>query len=258
MSLFRPRAIGTLSKEYSFDLPVYNLRTVYEARRAYPGAGMLLLSAILPRQSGPRTDLAAYYVAAVDAAWLKDATQADFFKAQAPKFARGSLLEVALVFPDGEQFVETAQQAIAAARGAGVPLVLGVSIMHDPKKIALLASEEGICAVSVSQPVPWELQSAEIRKIFFRTVQSPIGDDAKTFLSGKYLLPLVLEFVGQLSRSGMMVPSIIRGGVVSPSGLARAQAGGCRGVVTDTLVSVRPWYAYIVHALARKLFNTKK
>lgn len=117
--------------------------------------------------------------------------------------------------------------------------MLVVSVLIPPGDLAEMMKNSDCDVVLISGEIPWSSLSNEVQKLFFRTTNSPFKNGG--YVSGKYVLPLIVEWVRQVKRGGFQKPIFVGGSVIrSRDALSLLEAGVSAFVLRDA-IALRPW-----------------
>ncbi len=138
-------------------------------------------------------------------------------------------------------YKEEAKELLAAAASLGAPLVLMVSILLAPEDASDIMLDPNADALLLSDSVAWGDLPERAQKVFFRTKVSPLASVGGGVVRGKYLLPLAVEWVGQLKRRFIAKPIITAAGVLRPGDVNALKEAGVSAVALDAVRILRPW-----------------
>jgi dihydroorotate dehydrogenase len=132
--------------------------------------------------------------------------------------------------------------ALDVAADLGVPLMPKLSVLA-PIPVALDAARHPACdALCVSNTVPWGALSDRIDwKGLFGSHVSPLADLGGGGLSGRPLLPLVVEWVREAVAAGVRAPINAGGGILRADDVDELVAAGADSVFIGTMAMLRPW-----------------
>ncbi len=135
-----------------------------------------------------------------------------------------------------------------------VPLGVRFSVLTPPDVVGDIVRLLQCDALFVAESVPWHSLTPESRKVFFRRETSPFPKDAG-FVLGKYIVPLMQEWVRQLRRQGIRKP-IVGVGALRPSDVGAYKDAGVSALVLGAGIRVLwPWNIFGVIRRARKVFT---
>lgn len=148
-------------------------------------------------------------------------------------------------------------EELAIASELGVPLVPKLSIILSPEIAADIMQDPNCDGINISNAVPWKDISPEIREMFFHTTESPLEKFGGGAVSGKYLLPLVVEWIRQFrhQHQGIAKPIIAGGGILRASDIDSLVEIGATAISPGTVSILRPWNLKSIIARANKLLK---
>ena len=190
---------------------------------------------------------------------LKEAVQ--LIKKELPNFKSKIGLQINFSCPntghDQEMLAGEIHEALAIASELAVPLVPKISIVLSPTIAADIMSDSNCDAIAVSNAVPWKDVSPETLKMFFQTTDSPLARFGGGAVSGKYLLPLVVEWIRQFrhQHQGIAKPIIAGGGILRAGDVDKLVEIGATAISPGTITILRPWNLKDVIARANKLLK---
>jgi dihydroorotate dehydrogenase len=163
-----------------------------------------------------------------------------------PSFAAPVALAIDLTpfLDETEQpaFKEEVLGVLAMLVPLSVPLVPVVSISLAPDVATDIMSDSNCDGLWLSGDIPWSAFPERARKVFFRTERSPLEKYGGGAVSGKYSMPLVLEWLHQRQRQiGGVKPVIADGGMLRPKDGEELLAAGAAAVVFGPVFVLRPW-----------------
>lgn len=127
-----------------------------------------------------------------------------------------------------------------AWRLPGVPLVAKVNLFWTRTAVEVLVTSPHLAAISVSNTLPWGSSYAIDWEGLFGPV-SPLFHLGGGGLSGRPLLPLVEEWVSDRRNTGIKVPIIAGGGVLSKLDALRLLDDGADAISLGVVAILRPW-----------------
>ena len=152
-----------------------------------------------------------------------------------------------------EDTIRDIAESVARFKKTTIPIVLQLSVLTAPDLVSDIVDACEPDALVAAPSVPWESLSEEVRTVFFRRKESPFTDASSVF--GKYVVPLVCEWVRQVRRQGVATP-IVAGGVISRKEIIQLKEAGVSALGKDSLAAIlRPWNVYAIRARAQKLFS---
>ncbi len=142
---------------------------------------------------------------------------------------------------DQRVLAEEIHELLAIASTIGVPLVPKISVLIAPDIAGQILRDPNCDALCVSNAVPWKDLPPEVRKVFFQTQTSPLERFGGGGISGKYLLPLVVQWLDQFRKFNPGKPVIAGGGILRPRDVDELAAVGASAVSPGSVVMLRPW-----------------
>lgn len=174
---------------------------------------------------------------------LKEAVS--ILRAEMPNFKSKFGLQINFSCPntghDQRELVGEIQDALKEAAALGVPLVPKLSVVIPPSLAIQILEDPNCDAIAVSNSIPWSDVPDGVRKLFFRSERSPLERFGGGAVSGKYLRPLVTEWISQLRRMGCRKPIIGGGGILHAKDVNEFVEAGASAVSPGTIVMLRPW-----------------
>ncbi len=173
-------------------------------------------------------------------------TAVAMLKDELPKFKAQVGLQINFSCPNTghaqEELVKDIHESLAIASVLNVPLVPKISVLIPPEKAGEILRDPNCDALAVSNTIPWSDLSEEVRRVFFRTKKSPLERFGGGGISGKYLLPLVTQWLLQFKRfNAMHKPIIAGGGILRPRDVDVLVEAGAKAVSPGSVVMLRPW-----------------
>ena len=154
-----------------------------------------------------------------------------------------------------EELADEMLEALSILNKLGVPLVVQVGVGIAPATAAEILACKECDALAVSAPIPWSEVPENVRKVFFRTQKSPFESLGGGAVSGKYLLPLVVEWVRQFKRLSPGKPVIGGGGILRSKDLDELLESGVAAVSLGSVFMVRPFNVSSIIKRATKLLK---
>ena len=156
-----------------------------------------------------------------------------------------------------EEFAAEVPEALGILAAIGVPLIVKVGVGIAPVTAAEILADKNCDALAVSNPIAWSELPENVRKVFFRQVKSPLARSGGGAVTGKYVLPLVIEWVRQLKRLSRGKPVIGGGGILRPKDLDELIESGVGAVSLESVFTLRPWNVRRIINRAKKLLVSK-
>jgi dihydroorotate dehydrogenase len=140
-----------------------------------------------------------------------------------------------------EELVKDIHKSLQIASELGIPLVPKISVLIPPDKAKEIISDPNCDAIAVSNTISWNDLPENVRRVFFRTQKSPLEKFGGGGISGKYLLPLVVEWVRQFKKFSGGKPIIAGGGILRPHDVDALVEAGADAISPGSVVMLRPW-----------------
>jgi hypothetical protein len=131
--------------------------------------------------------------------------------------------------------------------------MVSVSLLCPPERARELLEDPKIDALVLVDTIAWADMPEYARKVFFGTTASPFPDGGR--VSGKYLLPLAIEWVRQLRRQFVQKPIFTGAGVLRPCDVVALKEVGASGVRFGTARMLRPWNVWRIRRRASTVFK---
>ncbi len=144
-----------------------------------------------------------------------------------------------------------------------VPIVPKISVTTNVETATKIAEHPACDAISVSNTVPWGMLPDKIDwKKLFGSDKSPLekrfGPNNRGGLSGKPLLPLVIDWVTEAIQSGFPKPINAGGGILSKEDAIALIEAGAKSVSLGSVAFLRPWrVAGIIRAVHKEMDKDK-
>jgi len=133
------------------------------------------------------------------------------------------------------------KEMLAIASVLNIPLVPKLSVIIAPEVAADILRDPQCDALAISNTIPWKDFPERARKVFFRTDKSPLERYGGGGVSGKYLLPLVVEWMKLFSRQGVGKPIIAGGGILRAKDVDALVEAGATAISPGSITMLRPW-----------------
>ena len=147
------------------------------------------------------------------------------------------------------------RELLAAAASLGVPLIPKLSILLGPEDASDIMLDPNADALFLSDAVAWSDLPEKAHKVVFRTKVSPLEKAGGGMVRGKYLLPLAVEWVGQLKRRFMGKPVITGAGMLRPRDVDMLKHSGASAIAMGVAATLRPWNVRRIVRRAKKVFS---
>jgi len=138
------------------------------------------------------------------------------------------------------KLISEIREGLTVAGTLGIPLVPKVNVTFPHDVIMSLLTCNDLDAICVSNTIPWGHESIDWQKLFGTTV-SPLAHFGGGGLSGKPLLPLVVEWIRRLRQMGFSKPIIGGGGILSVADADSMIEAGADAVELGSVAMLRPW-----------------
>jgi dihydroorotate dehydrogenase len=175
---------------------------------------------------------------------------------QAPFF-----LQVNLSCPtsghDPAELISEAVEMLETARFADVALMPKFSIASAPVEAILELGKHPACdAICVSNTIPFGWPGINWKKVWGTDV-SPLQKYGGGGLSGRYLKPLVCDWIARLRDAGFTKPINGGGGIFSTEDISDYCEAGANSCFLGSVVPLRPWRVQSLIRYANGLYWRK-
>jgi dihydroorotate dehydrogenase len=184
------------------------------------------------------------------------------FKKELPKFRTQVGIQLNLSCPNTEhQLDELETETVSALHKLSVlnvPIDLKVNIFFS-NKILKLVSDERLCdVITVSNTIPFGSRLIGLNWFeIFSSDASPLQKYGGGGLSGKTILPYVLERISGLRAIGVDIPIKGSGGIMQPDDVNRMKHAGADAIEFATAAMLRPWRVKKIVKRAEEIFQQK-
>lgn len=143
---------------------------------------------------------------------------------------------------DPSKLADEALEALSIAEVIGVPLIPKFNVEIPVELAAMISQHQSCDAICVSNTIPWGKFPEWInwKKIFGSDV-SPLAHLGGGGLSGRPLLPIVLNWVERFREIEPIKPLIVGGGILSQEDAGRAIRLGASMISLGSVYILRPW-----------------
>jgi dihydroorotate dehydrogenase len=133
--------------------------------------------------------------------------------------------------------------AIVARILPGLPQVPKLSVTMPPKAAKKIADNKYCDGLCCSNTVRWGELPDQIdwKQFFDKSGKSPLEHLGGGGLSGKPLLPLVIEWIRQVRAEGVYKPIIGGGGILGPKDAIAIRQAGANAIAVGSMSMLRPW-----------------
>jgi dihydroorotate dehydrogenase len=157
-------------------------------------------------------------------------------------------LQLNLSCPNTEHGIELLEEEgikaldMVRVSGISIPVVLKLSVTTPVTTAVKLALHPACNAIIVSNTLKWgEIPEKINWKKLFGTDISPLAHFGGGGLSGRPLLPLLLEWLEEAKRVGFPKPINAGGGILGPKDVDEVFGRGAQGISLGSIVMLRPW-----------------
>lgn len=157
---------------------------------------------------------------------------------------------------DIDHLVDEARTGLKMASALGIPLMPKFNVLAPAEAIKEIADSPNCDAICVSNTIPWEKLPETINwKNLFGSDISPLVKLGGGGLSGRPLLPLVIDWVSRARKAGIKKPIHAGGGILAPNDLVLLYDAGASSVFIGSVATLRPWRVRPIIRKAHQLFN---
>ncbi len=158
---------------------------------------------------------------------------------------------------DQAELAKEVHEALKIANELGIPLVPKISLILSPAIASEIMNDPFCDAICVSNSVAWRDITPEAKDVFFDTQESPLSRFGGGAVSGKYLFPLVREWIRQFrhQHEGVAKPIIAGGGILKKSNVKEFAGIGATAISPGTIAILRPWNLKSVIRTANELLK---
>lgn len=139
----------------------------------------------------------------------------------------------------------------------GIPVGIKVVVTMSPKTVAELAKHPACSFIVVTNTLPWGQLPEKVNwKRLFGTETSPLIKRGYTGggLSGKPLLPLVIEWIKEFREHDTRTHINAGGGILHPRDVLKLKSASADSVSIGTVPIFRPWRVKRIIRTAHKIF----
>lgn len=124
----------------------------------------------------------------------------------------------------------------------GVPVMVKLNALIPIETASVIAEHPGCAALVMSNTIPWGQLSDRIdwRGLFGSDV-SPLARYGGGGLSGKPLLPIVVDWIRRARAAGITKPIVGGGGILSRADADRVLDAGASAIELGSVSILRPW-----------------
>jgi len=154
-----------------------------------------------------------------------------------------------------EELIEEVSGSLEIASHLGIPLMPKFNVLAPPKAVKVIASHFACDAICVSNTIQWGKLPKKINwKQLFGTEISPLAQFGGGGLSGRPLLPLVIDWLIRAWREGIRKPICAGGGILSPDDLGFLYHAGASCAFIGSVATLRPWRVAKIIKRAHQIF----
>lgn len=136
-----------------------------------------------------------------------------------------------------------------------IPISLKVNVFFDTDLLKKIAEEKLCDVITVSNTIPFGAAPLRIKwKKLFWLGRSPLKKYGGGGLSGKVILPLVLDKIKLLRLSGINIPIKGGGGIMHPDDVNKMKTAGASAIEFATVAMLRPWRVKKIIERANEIF----
>ncbi len=141
-----------------------------------------------------------------------------------------------------KELVNEVGEALSIASVLGIPLVPKFNVTLPIKAVQEISEHYACDALCVSNTIPWgELPEHINWEKLFGSLESPLAHLGGGGLSGKPLLPLLIEWVIQARKAGIQKPINAGGGILSLKDAYAVMEAGASSIFLGSIAILRPW-----------------
>jgi dihydroorotate dehydrogenase len=134
------------------------------------------------------------------------------------------------------------EEGLAIASELRIPIFPKFSVVMSPEVAADIVSRNACEGVCISNTVPWGVFPDRIDwKGLFGSDVSPLAHVGGGGLSGKPLLPLLIEWVRRARSAGLVKHVNAGGGILSKRDAKKVFAAGADSISLGSIAFLRPW-----------------
>ncbi len=143
---------------------------------------------------------------------------------------------------------------------SNLSVIIQVSILFPPDLVVKILENKNCDGVATRTCLMWNQFPDDVKKVFFRLIESPFGKEVGGYVFGKYILPLSLEWIHQVKRAMSLNREcsnkiiIAGGGILKKSDIKKFFDAKVDAVVFDEATSLRFWNIKRMVRYANKLF----
>ncbi len=148
-----------------------------------------------------------------------------------------------------DDLFQEASEGLSVASRLGIPLMPKFSVVMPPKVAREIANHQACDGICISNTIPYGQMADRIDWQKFFGTQSPLEQYGGGGLSGKLLLPLLLEWLDEARRIGLEKPINAGGGILCLKD-AKKVMKMADSIFLGSIAFLRPWrVARIIRAI---------
>lgn len=141
-----------------------------------------------------------------------------------------------------EELVDEVAEGLRIASHLGIPLVPKFNVVLPVEVAAEISRNKNCDGLCVSNTIPWGQMAGSIDwQQLFGVDESPLANLKGGGLSGKPLLPLILDWLPRARAAGVKKPINAGGGILSLSDARKVMAAGADSIFLGSIAFLRPW-----------------
>jgi len=143
---------------------------------------------------------------------------------------------------DQKKVIDDVREALYMLATLGIPIMLKFSVITPVEVVKEICAHPECDAIHVSNTVPWGMRPNDIDwRGLSRRGKSPLVHLGGGGLSGKPLFPLVVKWVREARKIGIIIPINAGGGILGPNYVDVLQDAGASSISIGSIVMLRPW-----------------
>lgn len=143
---------------------------------------------------------------------------------------------------DAEKLISEAGDGLTIASELGIPLVPKLSIVLPVEAAVGISTHPACDGICVSNVIPWGQLSELIDwEELFGAKVSPLADMGGGGLSGKPLLPILVDWLRRARQAGLQKPINAGGGILSKDDARAVIDAGADSIFIGSVAFLRPW-----------------
>lgn len=180
-----------------------------------------------------------------------------------PKFKAPVALQVNFSCPNVEHEIKNFEREVGETleilSDLNIPLVPKFSITLNPEVAMRICSKDWCDGICISNTIPW---GEILNKVDWQRItghkDSPLQQFGGGGLSGKTLLPLVVDWVKEIRSLGFTKPINAGGGILKIKDVDKLFDAGANSIFVGSVAIIRPWRVKAIINRANKLaINTE-